>query len=993
MSITHGEMYKEKERQELLHVEQHETQMREAQKPQEQQTAQSQEQDLLEKYEEQTGQIDLTAVVNRQEESMPQQVVAASPVHESVRSEEILKGNELADKQQAQIQEQEQQIAQEAQVSGQQEEAQARTDQEEKQDIPEYEALITLQQELQGDHDSASPEFQAVRQKMDLMVSVMNQDMSAQADAMYELRQAAVHYYNTHRGYRWSSKGKRRKDLINRIIDQVQAAIVSDAIPESVQCAILNRIMSDPSPEGFSSKKTVEFARAQAKIKAEEEAGTDQVDEYSFKMYCVMQQSIEDKSTAVQQYDLEKRTKEAEKTGKVLDVRDWGAFMAPYQVDANGEPLTKQDKETRDKANRFFDHMTNGTVTERREILMNEMSRIIDFQCTPEMLSAEYIYAHFKELWDLNYRYGALDNLIHAQANQEAFDGIESEIKMDYEIHAKMLDLYMNVIFSIAEIKNVKRNGGFRCDSEDISMPQLPAFAREYAKRGQIQIDPDQELAWENDRIYKGKNGYVRQMASLDSRASYEDALLDLIDMIQRPREQQERIIKRDAVLRAEKIYRDRLDAEPLEPLEFTDQAQELAKLEQLFTSFDQADLKQYERMSVEELLKRSPDVLMLQDRVQYLTDQMQYYIANGGDLDEATIRRLEAKAAYVKDLTEYVREWTELINNPYYVTMGTELLETASQEDLQALHREQEEGDEKQYYYLLAKIKGGAFEKTVRDYDAAIQYVLSSEKNEKFINLKAVLARHEEERKEDPARAQKLAERRGLYEQAVKEYVESQRKRNRIQEVSMRQNGGIHLVRYVAAQLMFPDMSDEEIKARTKNLTSKKREIRHAEYNRIFDQLINLDLTRLEHLDTDEKLIANTDLVLKCGELGMEVWNMFDVALQDQMEIPTERREEIWKRYKYLISLSNLLKARLNIVENECYGELTGEEEPQSVDQAYQMMNECTKEGKKKMVAWLALVMTTINERMESPIDLNGPLNEQYATYQPPAMKDSLKK
>lgn len=208
-----------------------------------------------------------------------------------------------------------------------------------------------------------------------------------------------------------------------------------------------------------------------------------------------------------------------------------------------------------------------------------------------------------------------------------------------------------------------------------------------------------------------------------------------------------------------------------------------------------------------------------------------------------------------------------------------------------------------------------------------------------------------------------------------------------------MRQNGGIHLVRYVAAQLMFPDMSDEEIKARTKNLTSKKREIRHAEYNRIFDQLINLDLTRLEHLDTDEKLIANTDLVLKCGELGMEVWNMFDVALQDQMEIPTERREEIWKRYKYLISLSNLLKARLNIVENECYGELTGEEEPQSVDQAYQMMNECTKEGKKKMVAWLALVMTTINERMESPIDLNGPLNEQYATYQPPAMKDSLKK
>lgn len=304
MSITHGEMYKEKERQELLHVEQHETQMREAQKPQEQQTAQSQEQDLLGKYEEQTGQIDLTAVVNRQEESMPQQVVAASPVHESVRSEEILKGNELADKQQEQIQEQEQQIAQEAQVSGQQEEAQARTDQEEKQDIPEYEALITLQQELQGDHDSASPEFQAVRQKMDLMVSVMNQDMSAQADAMYELRQAAVHYYNTHRGYRWSSKGKRRKDLINRIIDQVQAAIVSDAIPESVQCAILNRIMSDPSPEGFSSKKTVEFARAQAKIKAEE-AGTDQVDEYSFKMYCVMQQSIEDKSTAVQQYDLE----------------------------------------------------------------------------------------------------------------------------------------------------------------------------------------------------------------------------------------------------------------------------------------------------------------------------------------------------------------------------------------------------------------------------------------------------------------------------------------------------------------------------------------------------------------------------------------------------------------------------------------------------------------------------------------------------------------
>ena len=100
--------------------------------------------------------------------------------------------------------------------------------------------------------DKALPEFQAVKTSLSRLLEVMSAEHvieKYQIDALTACRQASVRYYNTHRGHRWSGKGKRRKDLVNRLTDAVQSAIVCEDTPKLVKWTVVKQIAEDKSPE------------------------------------------------------------------------------------------------------------------------------------------------------------------------------------------------------------------------------------------------------------------------------------------------------------------------------------------------------------------------------------------------------------------------------------------------------------------------------------------------------------------------------------------------------------------------------------------------------------------------------------------------------------------------------------------------------------------------------------------------------------------------
>lgn len=115
-----------------------------------------------------------------------------------------------------------------------------------------------------------------------LLEAMENKDTEGHtlSDALLVCRNAAVHYYNTHRGHRWSDKGKRRKDLINQLVDATHEAMVNQELPEIVRDRTISAMLLDTTDTGYESKKSKEFFRAQAK----RENRKGNADEYSFQI-------------------------------------------------------------------------------------------------------------------------------------------------------------------------------------------------------------------------------------------------------------------------------------------------------------------------------------------------------------------------------------------------------------------------------------------------------------------------------------------------------------------------------------------------------------------------------------------------------------------------------------------------------------------------------------------------------------------------------------
>ena len=280
------QIYKEATKQKLIHVEDEQTKQSQKQGQSQPEQMQQKKTDLLEnvmqKYQENASQVDLSEVKKDQSADMEEQIVVTTSIHETKNAELILEGEQLSQNKQEQIHKAEQEMK-ETESSRLKEK-----EEEEEQDLsPKLEDIhITLQNikaSFDADTDSSSQTFTFVKTTLNSLLEAMeNKDTEGHtlSDALLVCRNAAVHYYNTHRGHRWSDKGKRRKDLINQLVDATHEAMVNQELPEIVRDRTISAMLLDTTDTGYESKKSKEFFCAQAK----KESGRANADEYSYQI-------------------------------------------------------------------------------------------------------------------------------------------------------------------------------------------------------------------------------------------------------------------------------------------------------------------------------------------------------------------------------------------------------------------------------------------------------------------------------------------------------------------------------------------------------------------------------------------------------------------------------------------------------------------------------------------------------------------------------------
>lgn len=518
-----GQIYKQKEKQEIFHGEEQQVQQTQTQSVRQvQQQKEDHLEQTLQQFQVNVQQMDLSEV--QQEPAVDQQIqiVVTTSVHESASAERLLNGEQLSAQKKEQISQQEQQMRQETTLEEQKEQ------QEEVQLSAAYQMLADLHRELLADTDTASAEFQAVKTTFSRLMEVLSDahaPVKYQQDALFDARQAAVHYYNTHRGHRWSKKGKRRKDLVNRIIDSVQEAVVSDETLELVKWQVLSKMMSDPSPEGFSSKKTRDFAKAQAR----KEAGFQKVDEYSYRIHCQINYRLVIDREAARLYGRKERM-ERIPTG-FNDERAMVLYAPPYQVNAQGEPLTEQDQQIRQKGIAFYEAMESEDLQLRKPILDEAIQSMLDFEVDRKLLDPKYLLEHYEEVnaQMLNIWYG--DNLFSKdRLNKEYMNQMPDSVKQQLKLRTKILEQFSVYLSAVVVNRNIDQDGRFKEENKTFGPPQTPAFVKEFIKNGSIPINPDDSLSDDNPQTYKTKDGYVKPDLTINN---LECSSLNLIELLQ----------------------------------------------------------------------------------------------------------------------------------------------------------------------------------------------------------------------------------------------------------------------------------------------------------------------------------------------------------------------------------------------------------------------------------------------------------------------------
>lgn len=370
--------------------------------------------------------------------------------------------------------------------------------------------------------------------------------------------------------------------------------------------------------------------------------------------------------------------------------------------------------------------------------------------------------------------------------------------------------------------------------------------------------------------------------------------------------------------------------------------------------------LEDYQNLDDRQIADRYYDIKDKIEKSKAYKDLYDYGLSIGEYGPGVTEADLLAKTEYFIRLEPYIQAKHDLITSPYYSLLRKEDLESLTDDELQQ-RQEQAEGDMKSFYrtvYTLRKLR--------EDARALMADPLAFQKNEAMNRLqeeKPKLAQAEKDKQrlfnEDFVRENELYE-ENMKVQWNTEQVEGSERAKALEKRRDRQIRAKQIqqeyndldalwhncaTEIITDQIVFthrskrqvvtPDHTEEEIKQHYKNMTSDDLKVRFKEYDRVFDYMLNIDLSRFKWATDDELLSAQAAENMHLLSGFIQVKPVMESALKEGMEIPRERQQAILKRYDFFCDINRIYGGRLNMMANPEYGEHLDEEEPKNYDEA----------------------------------------------------------
>ena len=403
----------------------------------------------------------------------------------------------------------------------------------------------------------------------------------------------------------------------------------------------------------------------------------------------------------------------------------------------------------------------------------------------------------------------------------------------------------------------------------------------------------------------------------------------------------------------------------------------------QMFKTMEKWNLDDYKNLNDQTISERYYD---LKDKIEK-AKALRYLLKDAAGIGIASSveyqAKINARCEFFIRLEPYIQAKYELITSPYYSLLRKADLDALSDEQLK--QQEQAGGNTQSFYrsvYMLRKMREDARALMAEPSDAVERMTqellpetreqkrqaeendrrLSQEEREREAKQQELEVeqyerdrkeRQAQERKEKPERARVLDERRKLSELAREAVRKETDIFNRIIAIfdSLSANVQMKLKDPRDLKAMIePEMTDEQMRQRFENFASDDPQVRHAEYEKVFERMMNQDLSQFR-IATDEDFLyhAAENLRLLDGFIQMKLF--MERALKDKMEISTERREEILKKYRFFCMLSRWYEGHLSTMAETEYGETLPEELPKELPESEEEQDKVISVRKKEFL------------------------------------------
>jgi hypothetical protein len=140
------------------------------------------------------------------------------------------------------------------------------------------------------------------------------------------------------------------------------------------------------------------------------------------------------------------------------DPRVLRIFCSGYDVGADGEPLTAEDTEKKERDMRFIGDYCSGDVSRRFPQLERITGEIMGISLTPDMLTEEYIIAHAAELKCIGDRMSYFENIM--RRNKDYFDSLPQPELDSIKARATLWAAFSSYVANFVNIKGINFQNG-----------------------------------------------------------------------------------------------------------------------------------------------------------------------------------------------------------------------------------------------------------------------------------------------------------------------------------------------------------------------------------------------------------------------------------------------------------------------------------------------------------------------------------------------------